>query len=204
MGMVQKQVTPQGWLGSTPEGRRPQVRGLRAGGSLAVGSSTPATQVLSPPKMLNLNHAGKRRVETVVTVSRLGRLPAARSARHAGCRGSVVRALNPLHWRRLQPIAAYCSFWRGFPCRLAARDAIDNEFSSWPTEPRSLPATCGALCRRGRAIRGAPWRMNLNRVIRSAFPMSHKRSLAPAPRHERLVALPRRRRGEPAMDCART
>jgi len=33
-----------GWLGSTPEGRRPQIRGLRAGGSLAIASSTPATQ----------------------------------------------------------------------------------------------------------------------------------------------------------------
>ena len=30
-GMVQTQVTAQGWLGSTPEGRRPQIRGWRAG-----------------------------------------------------------------------------------------------------------------------------------------------------------------------------
>src|SRR5271157_6642674 len=37
-GMVQTQVTAQGWLGSTPEGRRPQIRGWRAGGSLAVAS----------------------------------------------------------------------------------------------------------------------------------------------------------------------
>src|SRR5208337_2379081 len=27
LGMVQRQVTAQGWLGSTPEGRRPQIRG---------------------------------------------------------------------------------------------------------------------------------------------------------------------------------
>src|SRR5208337_967111 len=46
-----------GWLGSTPEGRRPQIRGFRAGGSLAVASSTPATQLLSPAKTLKLNHA---------------------------------------------------------------------------------------------------------------------------------------------------
>jgi hypothetical protein len=46
-----------GWLGSTPEERRPQIRGFRAGGSLAVASSTPATQLLSPAKMLKLNHA---------------------------------------------------------------------------------------------------------------------------------------------------
>ena len=45
----------RGWLGSTPEGRRPQIRGFRAGGSLAVASSTPATQLLSPAKMLRLN-----------------------------------------------------------------------------------------------------------------------------------------------------
>ncbi len=43
VGMVQTQVTAQGWLGSAPEGRRPQIRGWRAGGSLAVASSTPAT-----------------------------------------------------------------------------------------------------------------------------------------------------------------
>src|SRR5208337_1290043 len=46
-----------GWLGSTPEGRRPQIRGFRAGSWLAVASSTPATQLLSPAKMLKLNHA---------------------------------------------------------------------------------------------------------------------------------------------------
>jgi len=56
-GMVQKQVTAQGWLMSTPEGRRPQIRGWRAGGSLAVASSTPATPLLSPAKIRELNHA---------------------------------------------------------------------------------------------------------------------------------------------------
>jgi len=56
-GMVQTQVTAQGWLGSTPEGRRPQIRGWRAGGSLAVASSTPATPLLSPAKIRELNHA---------------------------------------------------------------------------------------------------------------------------------------------------
>ena len=39
----QTQVPAQGWLGSTPAGRRPQIRSWRAGGSLAVASSTPAT-----------------------------------------------------------------------------------------------------------------------------------------------------------------
>jgi len=56
-GMVQTQVTAQGWRGSTPEGRRPQIRGWRAGGSLAVASSTPATPpLLSPAKIRELNH----------------------------------------------------------------------------------------------------------------------------------------------------
>src|SRR5271157_1637929 len=56
-GMVQTQVTAQGCLGSTPEGRRPQIRGWRAGGSLAVSSPTPATPLLSPAKIRDLNHA---------------------------------------------------------------------------------------------------------------------------------------------------
>ena len=50
-GMVQKRVTAQGWLGSTPEGQRPQIRGLRAGGSLAVASSIPANQLSSPARL---------------------------------------------------------------------------------------------------------------------------------------------------------
>ncbi len=50
-GMVQKRVTAQGWLGSTPEGQRPQIRGLRAGGALAVASSIPATQLSSPARL---------------------------------------------------------------------------------------------------------------------------------------------------------
>ena len=50
-GMVQKRVPAQGWLGSTPEGQRPQIRGLRAGDSLAVASSIPATQLSSPARL---------------------------------------------------------------------------------------------------------------------------------------------------------
>src|SRR5208337_4728179 len=50
-GMVQKRVTAQGWLGSTPEGQRPQIRGLRPGGSLAVARSIPATQLSSPARL---------------------------------------------------------------------------------------------------------------------------------------------------------
>ena len=51
VGMVQKRVPAQGWLGSTPEGQRPQIRGIRAGGSLAVASSIPATQLSSPARL---------------------------------------------------------------------------------------------------------------------------------------------------------
>src|SRR5271157_5514878 len=55
--MVQRQVAAQGWLGSMPEGRRPQIRGWRAGSSLAVASSTTANPLLSPAKIRELNHA---------------------------------------------------------------------------------------------------------------------------------------------------
>src|SRR5271157_3329681 len=41
-------------------GRRPQIRGWRAGGSLAVSSPTPATPLLSPAKIRELNHAACR------------------------------------------------------------------------------------------------------------------------------------------------
>jgi hypothetical protein len=47
----------RGWLGSTPAGRRPQIRGFRAGGSPAVASSTPATQLLPPAELPELNDA---------------------------------------------------------------------------------------------------------------------------------------------------
>jgi len=66
-------ITEQGWLGSTPAGRHPQTRCPRAGGSLAVASSTPATQLLSPSKILKLNHAWRGSVHTNPTRKR-GRL----------------------------------------------------------------------------------------------------------------------------------
>ena len=64
-GKVQQLVTPQGVAGvdARREGRRLQFRGFRAGGSPAVASSTPATQptpatqLLTPVRMLKLNHA---------------------------------------------------------------------------------------------------------------------------------------------------
>ncbi len=46
-----------GWLGSATVGRRPQSRGLRTGGSLAVASSTTATQSLLPQNVPTLNQA---------------------------------------------------------------------------------------------------------------------------------------------------
>ena len=45
---------------SRPEGRRPQSRGLRAGGSPAIANSTPGTQTFLPAKAHKLNHAQKR------------------------------------------------------------------------------------------------------------------------------------------------
>jgi hypothetical protein len=41
-------------------------RGFRAGGSLAVASSTPATPLLSTAKMLTLNHAAFRQAVVAV------------------------------------------------------------------------------------------------------------------------------------------
>jgi hypothetical protein len=38
-----------------------------------------------------------------------------------------VRTLNPLNYRKLQPIAAYCSFWEAFPCIFAPGGTIDND-----------------------------------------------------------------------------
>src|SRR4029077_7171504 len=52
-----------GWLGSTRGGRRPQIRSLRTGGSLAVASSTPTTQLLSPARAANLKRAKMRRTK---------------------------------------------------------------------------------------------------------------------------------------------
>jgi hypothetical protein len=54
-----------------------------------------------------------------------------------GCTDSVWQALNPVHSGKLQPIAAYCSFWAGFPCRLATFGAIDTGCLSGLTEPMS-------------------------------------------------------------------
>ncbi len=70
--VVQKQVTPQGWPGSTPKGRRPQVRGFHTGGSLAVASSTPATLFLPTSK--------DAEVEPCPELDRLFRHPTAYSA----------------------------------------------------------------------------------------------------------------------------
>jgi hypothetical protein len=61
-----------GWLGSTPEGRRPQIRGFRAGGSLAVASSTPATRLLLPAKTLKLNHAAAWACQRIESHCRFG------------------------------------------------------------------------------------------------------------------------------------
>ena len=48
--------------------------------------------------------------------------------------------LNPLKQRKLQPIAAYCSSWAGFPRIFATRDTTDKEISRGLTSdcPRNL------------------------------------------------------------------
>src|SRR5208337_2411151 len=48
-----------GWLGSTPGGRRAQIRGLRAGARWLL-PPRPQPQLLSPARVATLNHAEKR------------------------------------------------------------------------------------------------------------------------------------------------
>ena len=116
IGMIQKRVTAQGWLGLTPEGQRPQIRGLRAGGSLAVASSIPATQLSSParlaervvtphaPMTLGANHVSRRQKGGDPTAAgdlRLGHRAPGRGGR---------RASIPLHGATtlLSALGAFC------------------------------------------------------------------------------------------------
>src|SRR5271165_2707669 len=114
--MVQKRVTVQGWLGSTPEGQRPQIRGLRTGGSLAVASSIPATQLSSPARLaervvtpyarmtLGANHvsrAPERGDPAAAGVLRLGHRAPGRGGRRASI---PLHALTTL----LSALGAFC------------------------------------------------------------------------------------------------
>jgi len=117
--MVQKRVTAQGWLGSTPEGQRPQIRGLRDGGALAVASSIPATQLSSParlaervvtphaPMTLGANHVS-RAPERGGTPAASGDLRLGHRAPGRGRR----RASIPLHALTTlrSALAAFCLF----------------------------------------------------------------------------------------------
>ena len=117
-GMVQKRVTAQGWLGSTPAGQRPQIRGLRAGGSLAVASSIPATQLSSPARLAErvvTPHAPMTLGASHVSRAQKGGDPAAsgdlRLGHRAPGRGGR-RASIPLHalTTLLSALGAFCLF----------------------------------------------------------------------------------------------
>jgi hypothetical protein len=90
-----------------------------------------------------------------------------------------MKRLQRASWFRGSKMAADGSRWQFLgrsPIRLAPRDAIDNEFFRMADEASSVFTTFWStmvLGRRGRPIPGAPSRMN--RALRSAFPMSHKR-----------------------------
>ena len=115
--MVQKRVPAQGWLGSTPEGQRPQIQGLRAGGELAVASSIPATQLSSParsaervvtphaPMTLGANHvsrAPRKRGDPAASGDlRLGHRAPGRGGRRASI---PLHALTTL----LSALGAFC------------------------------------------------------------------------------------------------
>ena len=116
--MVQKRVTAHGWLGSMPEGQRPQIRGLRAGGSLAVASSIPATQLSSPARLVErvvTPHAPMTLGANHVSRAQKGGDPAAsgdlRLGHRAPGRGGR-RASIPLHalTTLLSALGAFCLF----------------------------------------------------------------------------------------------
>ena len=116
--MVQKRVTAQGWLGSTPEGQRPQIRGLRPGGSLAVANSIPATQLSSPARLAErvvTPHAPMTLGPTTFPGRQKGGDPAAsgdlRLGHRAPGRGGR-RASIPLHslTTLLSALGAFCLF----------------------------------------------------------------------------------------------
>jgi len=78
---------------------RPQSRGFRAGGLLAVASSTPATQLLSPAKMLKLNHAAA--MGTAFAVRGLGLNCWVRGAFWEKCRPIVSEKRDTKLWQGL-------------------------------------------------------------------------------------------------------
>ena len=107
-----------GVAGSTPEGQRPQIRGRRAGVSLAVASSIPATQLSSParlaervvtphaPMTLGANHVSRRQKGGDAAASgdlRLGHRAPGRGGRRASI---PLHALTTL----LSALGAFCLF----------------------------------------------------------------------------------------------
>ena len=119
---------------STPEGKRPQIRGLRAGGSLAVASAIPATQLSSPARLAE-------RVVTPHAPMTLG----ANHVSRAPERGDPAAAgdLRLGHaWRPASiPLHALTTLWSalGAFCLLEPRVA-----RIWPGNLRSI---CSDICR---------------------------------------------------------
>ena len=116
--LSQGPVRRQRWLGPTPEGQRPQIRGLCAEGSRVVASSIPATQLSSParlaervvtphaPMTLGANHVSRRQT---------GGDPAAAGDLRLGHRapGRGGRRVSiPLHALKtlLSALRAFCLF----------------------------------------------------------------------------------------------
>ena len=132
--MVQKRVTAQGWLGSTPEGQRPQIRGLRVGGSLAVASAIPATQLSSPARLAE-------RVVTPHAPMTLGANHVSR-AQNGGDPAAAGDLRLGHAWRRASiPLHALITLWSalGAFCLLKPRGA-----RIWPGNLRNI---CSDICR---------------------------------------------------------
>ena len=115
-GMVQKRVTAQGWLGSTPVGQRPQIRGLRAGGVLSVGiprflnkSQHFTVHLFRPwrPGSARGSDGGPRRFTEIVPTPHAysGQWPVkTKRARARSCASVVTRKRPLLNRARTEPI----------------------------------------------------------------------------------------------------
>src|SRR5271157_1698806 len=98
-----------GWLGSTPGGRRAQIRGLRAGARWLL-PPRPQPQLLSPARVATLNHAqvlpplrrqllGRTRIESTVP----------RGSRRRRTRPAIPRRGSPTAWRAARRAASRSS-----------------------------------------------------------------------------------------------
>src|SRR5271157_2198170 len=206
-----------GVAGVDARGRRPQIRGWRAGGSLAVASSTPATPLLSPAKIRELNHAAfaslsypaNRQVLRNPHVGRPGFLvskntrprTAVRRGRHAG----LLLIPNCQRWSAR---SRHTQFTTRSPesCERLRRSEIEASLGSSlrgvVSAPRSRPGSPGGARPDARrlAATGLGWRRRIGpaagpRPASATAPASSRRccptARRPRPAHRRSRLCPR-------------